>query len=527
MVEVERHERARAHMVDAHLARRGIADPRVLEAFRRVPREAFVPPELVEFAYDDTPLPIGDGQTISQPYIVALTVEALGLRGGERVLEIGTGSGYAAAILSRLAGEVYTVERHRGARAIGRASGSRASASPTCTCSHGDGSLGWPEHAPYDAIAVAAGGPEGASGAPRAARRSAGGSSSRSARTRSPSSSCASRARARRRIERRSSARVRFVPLIGEQGWPAGGTPRVTAPPARLTRALATRPRSSRSCARRPSRSTTSTRRASMRSSIASATRASSCSARRRTARASSTGCARASRASSSRAAASSSSPSRPTGPTPRASTTTCSAASAARRSTSRPSTASRPGCGATRRSTSSSTGCARTTPTSARTRSASTVSTSTACSRRSRPCSRTSTRSTRTRRASRATRYGALTPWQKDPAAYGQAVLVGRYESSEPAVVAMLRDMLAEAESTTREGRRALLRRRPERARRRERRALLPQHVLRLGDVVEPARSAHVRHAPGRSSASTARRLEGDRLGAQLARRRRLRRPR
>src|SRR5882672_10380678 len=101
----------RTRMVELQLAGRGISDPRVLEAFRTVPREAFLPQELAEFAYQDTPLPIGEGQTISQPYIVAVTVEALGLQGGERVLEIGTGSGYAAAILSRLAKEVFTVER--------------------------------------------------------------------------------------------------------------------------------------------------------------------------------------------------------------------------------------------------------------------------------------------------------------------------------------------------------------------------------------------------------------------------------
>src|SRR6188508_147696 len=90
--------RERERMVELQLARRGISDPRVLDAFRAVPREAFLPPELAEFAYRDTPLPIAAGQTISQPYIVAVTVEALGLRGAERVLEIGTGSGYAAAI---------------------------------------------------------------------------------------------------------------------------------------------------------------------------------------------------------------------------------------------------------------------------------------------------------------------------------------------------------------------------------------------------------------------------------------------
>src|SRR6202142_3283055 len=100
----------RARMVDLQLAGRGISNPRVLGAFRDVPREAFLPPELVEFADQDAPLPIGEGQTISQPYIVALTTEALGLEGRESVLEIGTGSGFAAAILSRLAKQGFTVE---------------------------------------------------------------------------------------------------------------------------------------------------------------------------------------------------------------------------------------------------------------------------------------------------------------------------------------------------------------------------------------------------------------------------------
>src|SRR4051812_3328192 len=99
-------EPTRLRMVEAHLAQRGITTPRTLDAFRSVPRECFVPDELAEFAYEDAPLPIGEGQTISQPFIVATTVEALELHGGERVLEIGTGSGYAAAVLSRMAKDV-------------------------------------------------------------------------------------------------------------------------------------------------------------------------------------------------------------------------------------------------------------------------------------------------------------------------------------------------------------------------------------------------------------------------------------
>jgi protein-L-isoaspartate(D-aspartate) O-methyltransferase len=103
---------AREQMVRTHIAARGVRDPAVLAAMRSVPREAFLPPELEEFAYADAPLPIERGQTISQPYIVALMTAAAALRPDDRVLEVGTGSGYAAAILGRVAREVYTVERH-------------------------------------------------------------------------------------------------------------------------------------------------------------------------------------------------------------------------------------------------------------------------------------------------------------------------------------------------------------------------------------------------------------------------------
>ena len=102
----------RARMVERQIVRRGVRDELVLEAVRSVPREAFLPEEMREFAYEDSPLPIEEGQTISQPYIVALMSEALQLNGGETVLEIGTGSGYAAAVLAQIAAEVYTVERY-------------------------------------------------------------------------------------------------------------------------------------------------------------------------------------------------------------------------------------------------------------------------------------------------------------------------------------------------------------------------------------------------------------------------------
>jgi protein-L-isoaspartate(D-aspartate) O-methyltransferase len=149
---------ARATMLERDLRGRGISDPRVLAALESVPREMFVPPAHADAAYADTPLGIGCGQTISQPYVVALTVEALGLVGDERVLEIGTGSGYAAAVLAKLAWHIETVERI--AELADRAE--RVLAKLGITNVHvrrGDGSLGWVAGAPYDAIAVAAAAP--------------------------------------------------------------------------------------------------------------------------------------------------------------------------------------------------------------------------------------------------------------------------------------------------------------------------------------------------------------------------------
>lgn len=148
----------RRHMVKRQIEARGVRQPAVLEAMRAVPREAFLPPHLSEFAYDDTPLPIEEGQTISQPYIVAAMAEALRLGPDDKVLEIGTGSGYAAAVLGEIAAEVYTIERHR---ALADEASSRLDAlgyaNVHVLC--GDGTLGWPEHAPFDAILVSAGGP--------------------------------------------------------------------------------------------------------------------------------------------------------------------------------------------------------------------------------------------------------------------------------------------------------------------------------------------------------------------------------
>jgi len=220
----------RDRMVDLQLAGRGVADARLLKAFRAVPRHEFVPEDLLEFAYEDAPLPIGSEQTISQPYIVAMTIDALGLRGGERVLEIGTGSGYAAALLSRLASEVFTVERLPSLAESARERLARLGFHNVHVLC-GDGTLGWSEHAPYDAIAVAAGGPEVPQAlldqlAPRGRLVMPVGSDATS--------------QILMRVTRRDGNRfdsepleeVRFVPLIGEQGWPEAG-PRIAPAPGR------------------------------------------------------------------------------------------------------------------------------------------------------------------------------------------------------------------------------------------------------------------------------------------------------
>ena len=150
--------RAREEMVVAQIEARGVRDARTLAAMRKVPRHLFVPAAVAAEAYSDHPLPIGEGQTISQPYIVAFMTEALGLRGGETVLEVGTGSGYQAAVLAEIAARVYTIEivaplaeeaRERLARLGYRNVEVRA----------GDGYQGWPERAPFDAVIVTAAAP--------------------------------------------------------------------------------------------------------------------------------------------------------------------------------------------------------------------------------------------------------------------------------------------------------------------------------------------------------------------------------
>lgn len=145
----------RLDMVERQIRQRGVVDPRVLDAMRSVPRERFVPAEAVPNAYDDSPLSIGYGQTISQPYIVAYMSEALGVQPGHKVLEIGTGSGYQAAVLGRLAREVYTIEI---VPELARSAGAtlRDLGMTNVQVRQGDGYLGWPEHAPFDRIMVTA-----------------------------------------------------------------------------------------------------------------------------------------------------------------------------------------------------------------------------------------------------------------------------------------------------------------------------------------------------------------------------------
>lgn len=223
-------------MVEQQIARRGVRDRLLLSAMRAVPRERFVEARLQEFAYDDTPLPIEAGQTISQPYVVALMLEAAGITPGDRVLEVGAGSGYAAAVLGCMAGEVFAIERHEELAARARERIEKLGYANVQVLA-GDGSLGLPAHAPFDVIIVSAGGPD----VPRSLlnQLAIGGRLiipvGDDARTQTL-------LRIRRveehRFDRDDLGRVQFVPLVGAEGWSADGHPiqprRMTAP-LRLT----------------------------------------------------------------------------------------------------------------------------------------------------------------------------------------------------------------------------------------------------------------------------------------------------
>lgn len=149
---------ARHRMVEAQIARRGVRDPAVLEAMRTVPREAFIAAGFEEFAYEDSALPIAEGQTISQPYIVGAMLAAAELKTSNKVLEVGAGSGYAAAVLSRIAAKVFAIERLAALTDAARAR-MTALGYDNVELKTGDGSAGWPEQAPFDAIIVSAGVP--------------------------------------------------------------------------------------------------------------------------------------------------------------------------------------------------------------------------------------------------------------------------------------------------------------------------------------------------------------------------------
>ena len=211
-------ERARRRMLDRDLVGRGISDPRVLRAMATVPRERFVGQEQVAWAYDDAPLPIGEGQTISQPYIVARMAEALALASTDRVLEIGTGSGYAAAVLAEIAAEVFTVERIAALadRARRRLAGLGYDSVHVRV---GDGTLGWPEHAPYDAIVATAGGPD----VPAALleQLAIGGSLVMPVGPLLHGQRLVRIMRGPGDYRREELEPVAFVPLVGAQGWPA------------------------------------------------------------------------------------------------------------------------------------------------------------------------------------------------------------------------------------------------------------------------------------------------------------------
>jgi protein-L-isoaspartate(D-aspartate) O-methyltransferase len=157
-IESDQFARERAEMVQLQFRDRGIHDERVLDAMLRIPRHEFVLPEYRSQAYEDHPLPIGEGQTISQPFIIAVSLQALQLQGTESVLEVGTGSGYQTALLGMLARNVYSIERHASLAQNAEAVLARLG-SNTVKIVVGDGSYGLPDHAPFDAIVVAAAAP--------------------------------------------------------------------------------------------------------------------------------------------------------------------------------------------------------------------------------------------------------------------------------------------------------------------------------------------------------------------------------
>ena len=222
---------ARAWMVERQIVRRGVRDDHVISAMRRVPREAFVPSEFRDFAYDDTPLPIGGEQSISQPFIVAKMLEAADLQPGDHVLDIGTGSGYAAAIAAEIAGRVDSIERD-ASLAEGARERLQRLGYENVEVHVGDGTVGFAAHAPYNAIIAAAGGPH----VPQALRAQL----APGGRLVMPVGSSRSHQRLVKIVRRgehdydeHGLGEVRFVPLVGDDGWPEpGSAPHENAWPA-------------------------------------------------------------------------------------------------------------------------------------------------------------------------------------------------------------------------------------------------------------------------------------------------------
>ncbi|MBY5704490.1 protein-L-isoaspartate(D-aspartate) O-methyltransferase [Rhizobium leguminosarum] len=214
------YQRMRDHMVEVYIRRRGIRDEHVLKAMRTVPRERFVAEGMAEFAYEDAPLPIEEGQTISQPYIVAAMIEAAEVRPGDRVLEVGAGSGYAAAVISQIAEHVYAIERHEAlATSAKRRMADLGYGNVEVLA--GDGTRGLPEQAPFDAILVAAGGPA----VPEALKEqlAIGGRLVIPVGEEFSQTLCKVIRRTEISYEATNLGAVMFVPLIGEQGWSEDG----------------------------------------------------------------------------------------------------------------------------------------------------------------------------------------------------------------------------------------------------------------------------------------------------------------